>query len=91
MEEEKSGKSLDYDFETVHNIDIYGCELAPMTKQGLRSWNMTVQYWLASFVHKRVPASLKAHRLEVIFWLFCATRDRHTWKVRIAKARAHET
>ncbi|GFR90334.1 lysophospholipid acyltransferase 7 [Elysia marginata] len=65
MEEEKDGKSLNYDFETIHNIDIYGCELAPMTKQGLRSWNMTVQYWLASFVHKRVPASLKAHRVAI--------------------------
>lgn len=65
MEEEKDGKSLNYDFETIHNIDIYGCELASMTKQGLRSWNMTVQYWLASFVHKRVPASLKAHRVAI--------------------------
>ena len=64
MEEEKAGKSLEYDFETIHNIDIYGCELAPMTKQGLRSWNMTVQYWLASCIHKRVPGSFKAHRLE---------------------------
>ncbi|GFN96840.1 lysophospholipid acyltransferase 7 [Plakobranchus ocellatus] len=65
VEEEKAGKALDYDFETIHNIDIYGCELAPMTKQGLRSWNMTVQYWLASFVHKRVPPALKAHRVAI--------------------------
>jgi hypothetical protein len=58
--EEKPG--LEYDFETVHNIDIWGCELAPTTKQGLRSWNMTVQYWLATYVHRRVPLSLKPYR-----------------------------
>nr|KAG5709853.1 hypothetical protein BaRGS_032677 [Batillaria attramentaria] len=56
---------LEYDFETIHNIDIYGCELAPTTKQGLRSWNMTVQYWLATYVHRRVPPALKAYRVSI--------------------------
>jgi lysophospholipid acyltransferase 7 len=64
-EEEGDDKSGEYDFETIHNIDIYGCELAPMTKQGLRSWNMTVQYWLAHYVHRRVPPALKAHRVAI--------------------------
>ena len=58
---------VDYDFETVHNLDIYGCELAPTTKQGLRSWNMTVQYWLATYIHRRVPPSLKPYRSALIF------------------------
>ncbi|CAL1548456.1 unnamed protein product [Lymnaea stagnalis] len=65
LEDERDGKDCDYNFETIHNIDIYGCELAPMTKQGLRSWNMTVQYWLASYIHRRVPANLKAHRVAI--------------------------
>ena len=58
---------VDYDFETVHNLDIYGCELAPTTKQGLRSWNMTVQYWLATYIHRRVPPSLKPYRSALVF------------------------
>lgn len=46
---------IEYDFETVHNLDIYGCELAPTVREGMRAWNMTVQYWLANYVYKRVP------------------------------------
>ncbi|KAK0058902.1 lysophospholipid acyltransferase 7-like isoform X1 [Biomphalaria pfeifferi] len=65
LEEEKEVRKCEYNFETIHNIDIYGCELAPMTKQGLRSWNMTVQYWLANYVHKRVPQSMKAYRVAI--------------------------
>ncbi|KAK6170109.1 hypothetical protein SNE40_018584 [Patella caerulea] len=52
--EKEEPESLEYDYETVHNLDIYGCELAPKTKDGLKAWNMTVQYWLAAYVHKRV-------------------------------------
>ncbi|CAG5124357.1 unnamed protein product [Candidula unifasciata] len=63
--EERNNKTIDYNFETIHNIDIYGCELAPTTKQGLRSWNMTVQYWLANYIHRRVPPSLKAYRVAI--------------------------
>ncbi|XP_076459466.1 membrane-bound acylglycerophosphatidylinositol O-acyltransferase mboat7-like isoform X2 [Babylonia areolata] len=61
---EKEGAEK-YDYETVHNLDIYGCELAPLTKQGLRSWNMTVQYWLATYIHRRVPPPLKPYRVSV--------------------------
>ncbi|XP_041362326.1 lysophospholipid acyltransferase 7-like [Gigantopelta aegis] len=60
---QSSDKTVEYDFETVHNLNIYGCELAPTTREGLRSWNMTVQYWLAANVHHRIPKSLKAFRV----------------------------
>ncbi|KAL5019417.1 hypothetical protein ScPMuIL_005139 [Solemya velum] len=62
---EKSGGPVDYDFETVHNLDIYGCDLAPTTKEGLKSWNMTVQYWLAAFTYSRVPGALKPYRVAI--------------------------
>ncbi|KAK7501472.1 hypothetical protein BaRGS_00007276 [Batillaria attramentaria] len=65
LEQAHQEMGLEYDFETIHNIDIYGCELAPTTKQGLRSWNMTVQYWLATYVHRRVPPALKAYRVSI--------------------------
>lgn len=48
-------REIQFDFETIHNLSIYGCELAPTTRVGLRSWNMTVQYWLADNVYRRVP------------------------------------
>ena len=47
-------------FKTVNNIDEYKCETAPTVKLVLHYWNMTVQYWMASFVYKRV--NLKAAR-----------------------------
>ena len=43
-----------YSFSTVHNLDLYGCELAPTVREGMRAWNMTVQYWLATYVYKRL-------------------------------------
>ena len=52
----------EYNYETIHSLSIYGCELGLTTKEGLRSWNMTVQYWLAAYCHHRLPHSLKAYR-----------------------------
>ncbi|GAB1610528.1 lysophospholipid acyltransferase 7-like [Argonauta hians] len=48
-------KSASYNFEAVNNLYIWGCELAPTTKEALRSWNKSVQYWLANIVYRRVP------------------------------------
>ncbi|XP_056014060.1 lysophospholipid acyltransferase 7-like isoform X2 [Ostrea edulis] len=61
----KSEKPTEYDYETIHNLSIYGCELGRTTKEGLRSWNMTVQYWLAAYCHRRIPNSLKAYRVAI--------------------------
>ena len=52
--EKQAPEGIAYNFETVHNIDEYGCEFAPTVREGMRSWNMTVQYWLASNVYKRL-------------------------------------
>ncbi|XP_046366660.2 lysophospholipid acyltransferase 7-like [Haliotis rufescens] len=62
---ESDKKSVEYNFQSVHNLDIWGCELAPTTREGLRSWNMTVQYWLATYIHRRIPANLKAYRVSI--------------------------
>ena len=40
-------------FETVHNIDEFGAESVPTMREALRTWNMTVQYWLVNVVYKR--------------------------------------
>ncbi|XP_078335706.1 membrane-bound acylglycerophosphatidylinositol O-acyltransferase mboat7-like isoform X2 [Crassostrea virginica] len=56
---------VEYNYETIHSLSIYGCELGRTTKEGLRSWNMTVQYWLAAYCHHRLPHSLKAYRVAI--------------------------
>ncbi|KAK2156635.1 hypothetical protein LSH36_208g01079 [Paralvinella palmiformis] len=48
-------EGIAYDFETVRNIDIHGCELSPTIRIGVRSWNTTVQFWLANTIYRRLP------------------------------------
>ncbi|XP_045211572.2 lysophospholipid acyltransferase 7-like [Mercenaria mercenaria] len=63
--QERDQKTVEYEFETIHNLSIWGCELAPTTREGLRSWNMSVQYWLAAYVHRRLPRSYGAMRVAI--------------------------
>jgi len=56
------GDDIKYNFDTVHNLDLYGCELAPTVREGMRAWNMTVQYWLATYIYKRVPVKASSLR-----------------------------
>lgn len=51
----KSLKSSEYSFDAINNINEIKCETALTVKEVLHYWNMTVQYWMASFVYKRVP------------------------------------
>ncbi|CAH1795332.1 unnamed protein product, partial [Owenia fusiformis] len=60
---EEGNWDCEYDYETIHNINEYGCELAPTIRDGMRSWNMSVQYWLATFIYRRVP--IKAVRTSI--------------------------
>ncbi len=52
--EDQAPEGISYNFETIRNIDTYLCELAPTVREGIRGWNMTVQWWLASHVYKRL-------------------------------------
>ncbi|KAF2356353.1 Membrane bound O-acyl transferase MBOAT [Trinorchestia longiramus] len=45
-----------FSYETVHNIDEYGSDFSPTVRGGMRCWNMTVQYWLASNIYRRLKA-----------------------------------
>ncbi|XP_074647591.1 membrane-bound acylglycerophosphatidylinositol O-acyltransferase mboat7-like [Tubulanus polymorphus] len=44
-----------YDFETIRNIDPYSCEFRPTLRGAMKAWNMSVQWWLANYVYKRIP------------------------------------
>lgn len=74
-ERKKPRESVEMSFKTIENIDIYGCELAPTVRDGLRAWNTTVQAWLASNVYRRV--GLRAYRWVavqcVIYYLLLLT------------------
>jgi hypothetical protein len=48
-------KKEKYSFETIHNIDPYGSDFVPTFRNGMKCWNMCIQYWLAVNVYKRLP------------------------------------
>uniref|UniRef100_G3UAU6 Leukocyte receptor cluster member 4 n=1 Tax=Loxodonta africana TaxID=9785 RepID=G3UAU6_LOXAF len=48
--------ALEYDYETIRNIDCYGTDFCVRVRDGMRYWNMTVQWWLAQYVYKSAPA-----------------------------------
>ncbi|XP_064084909.1 lysophospholipid acyltransferase 7-like isoform X1 [Macrobrachium nipponense] len=54
--EQKDNKEqkTEFNFETIHNIDEYGADFTPTVRAGMRCWNMTVQFWLANNVYKRL-------------------------------------
>lgn len=51
---EQAPNTIAYDFETIHNIDEWKCESALTVKEVLRYWNMSVQYWMATCVYRRI-------------------------------------
>jgi len=56
IDDKKSFSSESYNFEAVHNIDEYRVETVSTFREALRTWNMTVQYWLVVNVYKTFPA-----------------------------------
>lgn len=47
--------SLEYDYEAIRNIDCYGTDFCVRVRDGMRYWNMTVQWWLAQYIYKSAP------------------------------------
>ncbi|KAL1765324.1 leukocyte immunoglobulin-like receptor subfamily B member 3, partial [Sigmodon hispidus] len=52
----ENAASLEYDYETIRNIDCYGTDFCVRVRDGMRYWNMTVQWWLAQYIYKSAPA-----------------------------------
>jgi len=53
--EKDYGTEDGWNFDTIHNLNAYGCEFAPTFRSAMRCWNRTVQYWLATYVYHRSP------------------------------------
>ncbi|XP_044303866.1 lysophospholipid acyltransferase 7 isoform X1 [Varanus komodoensis] len=47
--------SIAYDYETIKNIDPHGTDFCVKVKDGMRYWNMSVQWWLAQYIYKSAP------------------------------------
>uniref|UniRef100_T1JBR7 Lysophospholipid acyltransferase 7 n=1 Tax=Strigamia maritima TaxID=126957 RepID=T1JBR7_STRMM len=67
--DEESLKKEEYSFETIHNIEEYGAEVKTTVRDAMRTWNMSIQYWLAMFVYKRVKVfRIPLTMLTSAFW-----------------------
>nr|XP_039268253.1 lysophospholipid acyltransferase 7-like [Styela clava]XP_039268254.1 lysophospholipid acyltransferase 7-like [Styela clava] len=62
----EESESIEYSFETIRNINPEGSEWSKTVRDGMRNWNMTVQWWLANYVGKRWPAHLKQFRTAAV-------------------------
>ncbi|CAH8648416.1 unnamed protein product [Heterobilharzia americana] len=45
-----------YNYTTIYNLSVWGCEFAPTVRESIKSWNCCVQYWLATYFYKRCKA-----------------------------------
>ena len=50
--EKGNWKDCQYNFETIYNLDIYKIETGSSLHPAMRYWNMTVQWWLSSFIYR---------------------------------------
>ncbi|XP_013169280.1 PREDICTED: lysophospholipid acyltransferase 7-like [Papilio xuthus] len=55
---EEEAKLVQYDFNTVESMDVWGCETVVTLRDSMKVWNKAVQYWVAMVVYKRFPVKL---------------------------------
>lgn len=53
----KSLATIPYNFETIRCMNEMASEFKPTIREGIRYWNMTVQYWLAMYIYRKTAAS----------------------------------
>ncbi|XP_028678200.1 lysophospholipid acyltransferase 7 [Erpetoichthys calabaricus] len=46
---------VQYNFETIRNIDCYNTDFCVKVRHGMRYWNMTVQWWLHQYIYQKAP------------------------------------
>nr|CAD2180641.1 unnamed protein product [Meloidogyne enterolobii] len=62
--------SIEFDSETINNLDIPNVEHSDGFRSGMRAWNRTVQFWLANFVYRRSDRSIRMFYTMLVssFW-----------------------
>ncbi|GFU03661.1 lysophospholipid acyltransferase 7 [Nephila pilipes] len=63
----KSLKMITYNFETVRCMNEMASEFKPTIREGIRYWNMTVQYWLAIYIYRKTAASKPIKMIVTMF------------------------
>lgn len=52
-----------YSFETIHNIRIFEVEFSPCMANTMKNWNLSVQWWISTYVHRKLPFKNKNLRM----------------------------
>ena len=60
-------ETTEFSYDTIYNINEYEVEFVPTVRGGMKAWNMTVQYWLAWHIYRRVP--IKSIRTVVVMFV----------------------
>ncbi|XP_076656148.1 membrane bound O-acyltransferase domain containing farjavit [Halictus rubicundus] len=68
-------KHLEYNFDTVYNMNVTKLETCHSTRTAMKSWNACIQYWMGVYVYKRFP--YKSLRMFATFTLSAAW---HGWQ-----------
>ncbi|XP_069782954.1 lysophospholipid acyltransferase 7 isoform X4 [Narcine bancroftii] len=55
IQAQPSSDAPEYDYVTIQNIDPYNTDFCASVKDGMKYWNMTVQWWLANYIYRRAP------------------------------------
>lgn len=48
--------TLEYDFETIENVNVAGVEKCLTFREAMKHWNRCIQYWMAMYVYKKFPS-----------------------------------
>lgn len=62
-EQNKECNQDTHSFETIHNINIFEVEFSPTMGNTMKNWNMTVQWWIATYIHRKTPFKNKSLRM----------------------------
>ncbi|XP_054711762.1 lysophospholipid acyltransferase 7-like, partial [Uloborus diversus] len=60
-------KYVAYNFETIRCMNEFASEFRPTMREGIRYWNMTVQYWLAIYIYRKTAASKPVKMVVTMF------------------------
>ncbi|XP_021002712.1 lysophospholipid acyltransferase 7 isoform X2 [Parasteatoda tepidariorum] len=56
-----------YNFESIRCMNELASEFRPTMREGIRYWNMTVQYWLAIYIYRKTAAPKPVKMLVTMF------------------------
>ncbi|XP_028137199.1 lysophospholipid acyltransferase 7 [Diabrotica virgifera virgifera] len=60
-------KGLEYDYETIQSINPYESDWVPTMREAMKHWNITIQYWLATYIYRKFP--YKKYRTHVTMFM----------------------